>query len=120
MEILITPPSPQDSPAIWAQWLAKNERKASAAKAAVTRKLEYVELDTVQETVKIGGQYVQASRVGLGGDWSEGQGTLEPVVDAPQDKDAALSDMERCRNKRGGSRKGKSARRRRNRKARSK
>lgn len=122
-DFYIDPPSADADPKEWAEWLKRDNRKAAAAKAAHTKSLEYA--DTPEEFQsgsmrKVGGVWRQSVAVGFNGSAEEGTCTVEPVMEATQEKATILSAMEENRNKRGGSKSGKSARRHKNRKRRKK
>lgn len=124
-DFYLDPPAKGSSEAEWNTWMLKDGRKRSAAKAVHTKSLEHAEVpDEYQSCAMLmtGGDGVhrQSTGIGFSGDFENGQGTLERPVEAKQEHHIALVNMEGARNKRGGSRKGKSARRRANRKRRNK
>jgi hypothetical protein len=119
-DFYIDPPSKDSSKEDWAKWIKKDDRKARAHKALYTRSFKQEDApDEYQAHTqrKIGGVWRQTSAIGFtGGD--EEHSNVEPIVESDQEKLAILRRMEEHRNVRGGSKKGKSARRRANRKAR--
>lgn len=120
-DFYIQPPE-KDAPAKeWAEWMRKDSRKAAAHKAAYTRSLDHAETPEEFQSGsmrKVGGVWRQAVAIGFVGDVEEGTCTVEPIVESTQEQSAILARMEQSRNKRGGSKKGKSARRHKNRKRR--
>lgn len=94
----------------WQEWLKKDTRKATAAKAKHSRlanksALEsgQVELPETSSTMKINGVYRQVTPIGFMGSAEEGTCTVEPIVSAAQEQEAILMRMEKNRNLRGGS-----------------
>jgi len=121
-DFYIQPPDKDASPEEWAKWLKKDNRKAAAHKAAHTRTLEHADLPEAIQSVgmrKIGGVWRQAVAVGFSGDAESENGcTVEPIVESTQEQAAIVKRMEEHRNKRGGTRTGKSSRRHKNKKRR--
>lgn len=121
-DFYIDPPAENADPKEWEEWLKKDQRKASAAKAAYTKSLEHSETPEEFQSSsmrKVGGVWKQSIAVGFSGDAESENGcTVEPIVDSKQEQLAILARMEQNRNKRGGKKKGKSARRHKNRKRR--
>lgn len=114
----IDPPAADASPKEWHEWQKQDDKKAAAHKRAVTMSQEHAETpEELQATAmrKVGGVWKQAPATGIKGNEDEGY-QVEPSEKAKQEHHIALIDMESTRNKRGGSRVGKSARRRKNRK----
>lgn len=118
----IQPPSKDASAEEWAKWIKKDNRRAAAHKAQVTKSLAHA--DTPEEyaagtTRKVNGVWKQVPNVGFsGGNGEDEPGEAQPVEEATQERTAIVVRMEEYRHKRGGSRKGKSARRHRNKKRR--
>lgn len=106
----------------WTNWAAKDDRKAAAAKAQYTKSFNQQECPSwlVGETVvtKQNGVHTQSTLVGFTGSADAGDCQAEVAVQPGQEHHIALVDMEAHRNRRGGSKSGKSARRRKNRKLR--
>jgi len=89
----IDPPAKGASPDEWAKWLKADARKAAAAKAAHTKAQEYGEVSDLPGFVPgmaikgPGGVYRQQyTAIGFGGDWENGNGTIDLVAPATQDK----------------------------------
>lgn len=120
-DFYIQPPAKDAPPEEWAEWLKKDTRKAAAHKAAYTKSLEHADIpEEFQASTmrKVGGVWRQSTAIGFVGDVEDDTCSAEPMVEAGQDRKVILSDMETTRNKRGGTRKGKSARRHKNKKRR--
>jgi len=118
-EFYIEPPTADATPAEWTAWLEADKKQRTVAKRQHTMSLQHEETpDVLHETTqrKVGGVWRQTVCLGISGE--EGDYTLEPSEPAKQETNIICLDMERKRHKRGGSRKGKSARRRANRKRR--
>ena len=120
-DFYIDPPKETATPKEWFEWAKKDDRKARAAKAAHTRSLEHSEVPEEFQSgamMKVGGVWRQSVAIGFSGDAdSEGGCNVQPIVESDQEKIAILHRLEMNRNKRGGTKSGKSARRRANRKA---
>jgi hypothetical protein len=128
----IEPPAKDATVEEWNAWLERDKRKAAAAKAAHTRSLEQAEVPTWLGNSEVwqsggmtdrvvGGVHTQDELVGFTGDVEEGTCTPEAVCPMPGpealvDIKAAFLDVASRDHKRAGSRKGKSARRRKNKK----
>lgn len=121
-DFYIEPPAQDASPEEWAEWARKDDRKAAAAKAQYTKSFQQQEVPTwlagESVVIKQNGVHKQTSLVGFTGDAEEGTCQAEAAGPAKQEHHIALVSMEAERNKRGGIRKGKSARRRKNKKRR--
>lgn len=118
-EFYIEPPSSDATPEVWEKWMVAEKRKRAAHKRAYTMAQDHQEVpEHMRESTqrKVNGVWKQTVCLGISGE--EGDYTFEPSEDAKQEGNVVCLDMERKRNKRGGSKKGKSARRRANRKAR--
>jgi hypothetical protein len=125
-DFYIDPPAKNASPEEWAAWLEADKRKAAAAKAAYTKSFEqtteapeWLAGNQDMFTVKRDGKHTQGTIVGFSGSAEEGTLQVErvcpkPMPDALMDLKTKVLDLELTRNKRGGSRSGKSARRRKN------
>ena len=113
-------PSGNKTEADWKEWIKADDKKAAADKAAYTKSFEHTEAPEWMQpnTNTVGGDGVHRQAVGIGFTGSKEDNTIavERAVDADQEKVISLARMEAARNKRGGSRKGKSARRRKNKK----
>jgi len=121
-DFYIQPPEKDATPEEWAKWLKKDNRKAAAHKAAHTRSLVHEEVPEEYQagtTRKINGVWKQVPAVGFSGDGEENV-QVQPIVEDTQEQVAILKRMEQYRNIRGGTRKGKSARRHANKKRRGK
>jgi len=116
------PPGADATSEEWLAWAAKDDRKAAAAKAAYTKSFEQQECPTWLEgetvTTKQNGVHRSTSLVGFTGSAEEGTCRVERAVEAGQEHHVALVSMEKARNRRGGTKSGKSARRRKNKKRR--
>ena len=91
------PPQANATREEWATWLAKDNKAAIAAKRAFNKAHSQGELPEIAEstsTVKIGGVWKQSTAIGFVGGASEGEGHLEPVVDASQDRDYDVARFE--------------------------
>lgn len=123
-DFYIDPPADNASAEEWLKWLKKDQRKAAAAKAAYTRSLDHADTpEEFQETAtrKVNGRWVQCTMVGFTGDPDSDAGAqAEQAVESDQEEVAILRTIEQHRNIRGGTRKGKSARRHANKKRRRK
>ena len=120
-DFYIDPPTRNASVEEWNTWIKADSRKASAAKAQFTKSLDFAEVpEEFQEgsVRKVNGRWQQVAAVGFSGDVEEGTCTVEPIVESVQEQQIILARMEKNRNVRGGSRAGKSARRRANKKKR--
>jgi len=132
-DFYIDPPGKDAKPAEWVKWLEADTKKASAAKAAHTKTLKHAPVPTWlgnEEAWQAGGStdvstgdgvHRQGNMVGFTGDAEEGTCQAErvdpmPLPDAMVDIKAALQEIALRTNQRGGSRKGKSARRHKNKK----
>lgn len=125
------PPARDATPEEWNTWIARDTRQAAAAKAVHTKSLEHTDTPTwlVADapwqsggltSVKAGGITRQSQAVGFIGSPEEGTVQVERIDTAPGpdiliDIRAAVETAEAARHKRGGRRRGKSARRRANR-----
>ena len=120
-EFYVEPPKAGSSVDEWKAWMDKDRKQRAVAKRKHTMSFQHEEApDTMQESTmrKVGGVWRQTVCLGISGE--EGDYTLEPSEDAKQEGNVILIDFEKNRNKRGGSKKGKSARRRANRRNRNK
>ena len=119
-DFYIQPPAKDATPAEWAEWMKRDDRKAAAHKAQVTKSLEHADTpDDLQESNmrKVGGVWKQVLAIGISGGDEDNGYTAEPMVQDQQETHIALVNMEQHRNKRGGNnRKGRNARKRANRK----
>lgn len=120
-DFYLEPPSSKDAtPEEWAAWAKKDDRKAAAAKAQYTKSFQQQEAPAwlAGETVvtKQNGVHRESTLVGFTGSVDEGTCQAEVAVKARQEHHIALVNMEATRHRRGGTRKGKSARRRANKK----
>lgn len=87
------PPGSDASPEIWAAWMEKEKRSESAAKAKVTKSLEHGTLSDLAHFIPGGniagsGGVIRQQEVAFGfsGDFEGGDGTLELIVNASQDR----------------------------------
>ena len=115
-EFLVQPPSADATVQEWEAWLKKEQRVESARKAAHTRTQAHTDIPEQYQATgmrKVGGCWTQALSLGFSGSADDDTLQGEVVVEANQDYDLALADMESKRNKRGkGRKKGDSQRRR--------
>lgn len=117
----LDPPKEGSSEKEWKDWINKDNRKAAAAKAKHTKSIQHEDVpEEFQQSsiLKSNGVWRQSTAIGFGGSFEEGEGRLERPVEADQEKVISIYRMENGRHKRGGTREGKSARRRANRRKR--
>ena len=114
-DFYIEPPQPNATEDEWKKWLRKETRKQAAHKAAHTRSIAQQDApDSFFGSVKkVHGVWKQSASFGYADGTSE-DSEIVSTEDGSQEKDMILVDMELNRHKRGGSKKGKGARRRRN------
>ena len=120
-EFYVEPPKAGSPVEEWTAWMEKDRKRRAVEKRKHTMSLQHADTpEEMQESTmrKVGGVWKQTVCLGISGE--EGDYTFEPSEEAKQDSNVILIDFERNRNKRGGSKKGKSARRRANRKKRKK
>jgi hypothetical protein len=119
-DFYVNPPE-TNNPEDWDAWLKADASKARQAKAAYTRSQKHSDRPAqYQERTlrKVNGKWSQGTLTSFQGSAEDNTLALEAGMEADQEHHLALVNMELTRHKRGGSRKGKSARRRANRKAR--
>ena len=112
-------PPQNASPEDWKAWLKADEAKARAAKAAHTRATKHSPIpDNLAEKVmvKVHGKWTQGLNIAIAGE--EGNTHGEVAVPSTQEQSVVAKDLEARRHKRGGSKAGRSKRRRANKKAR--
>lgn len=120
-DFYIEPPKAGASTQEWNEWIKRDNRKAAAAKAQHTKSLDFhdrPEEFAESTTRKVNGRWVQTTAIGFVGDAEEGTCEAEAIVDAKQEHHLSLVRMEATRHTRGNKSKGKSARRRKNKKRR--
>jgi len=122
-EFYIEPPSSTATPDEWNAWLKAEKNKATAAKAAHTRSLKHADLPEVYQDGAImlrgpDGTWRQSVAVGFSGDFSSGQGNMEVLAPATQEREFVMKAMKIGRHKPSCKSKAKSRRRRKNRKRR--
>lgn len=118
-DFYLEPPSAGASAEEWNQWITADNNKARAAKAQHTKSLEFHEAPeefAESTTRKVNGVWQQSTAIGFVGDGETCE--AEAAVDAKQEFHLAVVRMEETRHTRGSKSKGKSARRRANRKKR--
>lgn len=119
-DFYINPPDDNATEQEWREWMRRDDAKARADKARHTKSLEQQDIPdhlVPCGTVKIGGVHRQMLAVGMSGNAEDNDMSFE-LIDHTKDTEvsAMAAQMEHNRNKRGGRRTGKSARRRKNRK----
>jgi len=120
-DFYIQPPDENATPEEWQRWLKKDNRKAAAHKAAYTRSLVQQEApEEYQGTAmrKVDGVWKQVPAMGFVGDAEQGGAQAQPIVEEMQEQVAILKRMGVHLHKPTTKSKGKSARRRRNKRGR--
>lgn len=95
-DFYVDPPKAGASPEEWNTWLKKDKVAAAAAKRAFTKSQVHCDLpDSAQGTSirKVGGVWKQSTAIGIVGGGEEGEGHLEPVVNANQEREYILARM---------------------------
>ena len=130
-DFYIDPPGKGATEKEWNDWLDRDARKASAAKAQHTKAQKHCQMPTWMgnteswqsggqvDSIGPGGVHTQGNLVGFTGDPEQGTCQVERVCPRPSpeamvDIKAALTQYAETTNVRSGTRKGKSARRRKN------
>ena len=92
-DFYLEPPAKGASVEEWEAWLKADNRKAAAHKASHTKAQEHGEVSDLPGFVPgmaikgTGGVYRQQyTAIGFGGDWENGNGTIDLVSTASQDK----------------------------------
>lgn len=89
----VNPPKHNATPAEWEEWMEKDRKAAIQAKRAYTRSQPACELPAnAQGTTfrRVNGVWKQSTSIGFVGE-GEGNGHLEPMIEATQEKDYILS-----------------------------
>jgi|GEM_PF-5217075 len=117
-EFYVEPPTAGSSADTWRKWLKDDHSQRKAARARFTRSLSQASAPINEDTIgayKQNGVYRQGAALGFQGSAEDNSLTLEASVEASQEYHIALVNMESTRHRRGGTRKGKTSRRRKNR-----
>ena len=120
-DFYVDPPTAGASKKDWDAWIKRDNRKAAAHKAQVTKAQKHCDIPQEFQSTsmsKVNGVWTQSMAIGFTGSGEDNTLAGEVVVEAQQEHHIALVGMEHNRHKRGGSRAGKSARRRKNRRLR--
>lgn len=100
----VEPPEENANPEEWAEWLEKDKRQRSAAKAVFTRSLDQVDVPEEFQAMgmaKVNGVWVQSMPMGFSGSAEDESLAGEVVVESHTEEIIALTRMEAQRNRRG-------------------